>query len=115
MRKAALLLLLTALAIATAWFWLANQPSDVENEVSAAARAGSFPSHAGYPYDGQVDCRVAEPNAFHGHDIFLCKLGLKGLEDLGGQYVYVALINGELHTHDTDPDAIPGRAFDPGF
>jgi hypothetical protein len=33
----------------------------------------------------------------------------------GGQYVYVALIDGALHTHATDPEAIPGRVFDPPF
>ena len=116
MRRAALrLLLLTGLALAGAFVWLADRPSDVEKEVLFAARAGSFPLVTGYSYDGRVDCRVSEPDAFQGHDIFLCKLGLKDLEGLGGQYVSVALINGQLHTHDTDPEAIPGRVFDPGF
>ena len=59
---------------------------------------------------------VSRASRFQGHDIFLCKLGLKGRPfELGGQYVYVALIDGALHTHATDPEAIPGRLFDPPF
>ena len=110
-----MLLILSALAIASIWIWLANRPSNVEEEVLSAARAGALP-HTKRSYDGQVECRVSEPNAFQGQDIFLCKLGLKGVSfELGGQHVYVALINGELHTHATDPEAIPGRVFDPAF
>jgi hypothetical protein len=115
MKKGAVLLVLSALVLASAWIWLSHRPSDIEQEVLSAARAGSFPQTK-RSYDGQVDCRVSEPKALQGQDIFLCKLGLKGVPfELGGQYVYVALINGELHTHATDSEAIPGRVFDPPF
>jgi hypothetical protein len=51
---------------------------------------------------------------FHGQDLYLCKLGVKGL-DLGGHYMYAAMVAGELHTHQTDPAEIPARVFDPSF
>ncbi len=53
--------------------------------------------------------------AFRGQDLYLCKLGFKGLDVPGGQYVYAAMVGGTLHTHQTDPAEIPGRVFDPGF
>ena len=114
-RKLVALLLLATLSVTSAWIWLANRPSEIEKAVMSAAEAGAFPLATGNSYDGHIDCRVSEPNAFHQQDLFLCKLGLNGLGGLGGQYVYAAMLDGELHTHDTDPGAIPGRVFDPGF
>jgi hypothetical protein len=52
--------------------------------------------------------------AVQGQDLYLCKLGVKGL-DLGGHYMYAAMVAGELHTHQTDPAEIPARVFDPSF
>ena len=114
MRKPVLVLLVATLLVIVAWIWLANRPSEIERAVISAAEAGDFPLATGYSYNGQIDCRVANPRAFRGQDVFVCKLGLSVPDD-GGQYVYAALVDGELHTHETDPDAIRARVFDPGF
>lgn len=117
MRRIVLLSLVLAivLALAVVWVRLANEPSEVEREVLSAVREGAFRLPTGSSYDGKIDCRVSEPDAFRGQDIFLCKLGIEDLEGPAGQYFYVALVGGQLHTHDTDPGAIRGRVFDPGF
>jgi len=114
MRKALLLLLVAALAVIVAWIWLANRPSEIETAVLSSAEAGDFPLTMGSSYNGQIECRVADPHGFRGRDVFVCKLGLSGIDD-GGLYVYAALLNGALHTHETDPNAIQSRVFDPGF
>ena len=94
--------------------WLANGPTAIERAVlSEAERALSRPK-GDYTYDGQVECRVDDAETFHGQDLFICRLGLNGV-NAGGQYVYAALVDGVLHTHQTDPTDIPARAFDPGF
>ena len=108
------MLLAAALTVIVAWIWLANRPSEIERAVLSAAEAGEFPLTTGYSYNGQIECRVADPHAFRGRDVFVCKLGLSGLDE-GGQYVYTALLDGALHTHETDPDAIRARVLDPGF
>jgi hypothetical protein len=112
MRKA-LLVIPIALFVVLAWIWLAHRPSEVEKAVQSAAEAGAFPIAEGYTY-GEIECRVEEEEGFHGQDLYLCKLGVKGL-DLGGQYIYAAMVAGELHTHQTDPAEIPARVFDPSF
>jgi hypothetical protein len=105
-KKVALLLLMGALSVTLVWMiWLANRPTAIESTVL---------SEGDYTYDGQVECRVEDVEAFHGEDLFICRLGLNGV-DVGGQYVYAALVDGVLHTHQTDPADIPARAFDPGF
>jgi hypothetical protein len=109
------LVLAIVLALAVVRVWLANKPSEVEREFLSAAREGAFSLPTSSSYDGQVDCRVSEPDAFRGQDIFLCKLGVEGPDGVAGQYLYVALVDGRLHTHETDPITIPGRVFDPGF
>jgi hypothetical protein len=116
-RKLALLLLvaITALSVTFAWIWLVHRPTEVEEAVLSAAEAGAFPIEGGYTYNGEVDCRVEDVEAFRGKDLYLCKLGFKGLDVPGGQYIYAAMVGGTLHTHQTDPAEIPGRVFDPGF
>jgi hypothetical protein len=114
-RKVALLLLIGALFVTFVWMiWLANRPTAIESTVLSEAETGAFPLEGDYTYDGQVECRVEDVEAFHGEDLFICRLGLNGV-DAGGQYVYAALVDGVLHTHQTDPADIPARAFDPGF
>ena len=110
-----LLIAITVLSIIVGWIWLVHRPSEVEKAVQAAAEAGAFPPAVGYMYSGDVDCRVEEVEAFLGHDLYLCKLGFKGLDVPGGQYIYAAIVDGKLHTHQTDPAEIPGRVFDPAF
>jgi hypothetical protein len=114
MRKLLLLLFVVALTVIVAWIWLANRPSEIERAVLSTAEAGEFPLTTGYSYNGQIECRVEDIEAFHGEDLFICRLGLNGV-DAGGKYVYAALVDGVLHTHQTDPAEIPARAFDPGF
>jgi hypothetical protein len=114
-KKVALLLLIGALLVTFVWMiWLANRPTAIESTVLSEAETGAFPLEGDYTYDGQVECRVEDVEAFHGEDLFICRLGLNGV-DAGGQYVYAALVDGVLHTHQTDPADIPARAFDPGF
>jgi hypothetical protein len=114
--RKAVLVLSIALLVALAWIWLVNRPSEVEKAVLSAAEAGAFPIAEGDTYDGEIECRVEEVNGFQGQDLYLCKLGLKGLDfDLGGQYLYAAVVGGELHTHQTDPAEIPMRVVDPSF
>jgi hypothetical protein len=94
---------------------LAGQPPDCNRKHCVVGSGdGRFPLEGDYTYDGQVECRVEDVEAFHGEDLFICRLGLNGV-DAGGQYVYAALVDGVLHTHQTDPADIPARAFDPGF
>ena len=122
MRKLALLLLvaITALSVIFGWIWLVHRPSEVEKAVLSAAEAGAFPPAGAFlvpgsePYDGQIECRVEEEGAFQGQDLFLCKLGVKGL-DSGGEFMYAAVVGGKLHTHQTDPAEIPAEVIDPSF
>lgn len=122
MRKLALLPLvaITVLSVIVGWIWLAHRPSEVEKAVLSTAEAGAFPPAGAFlvpgsdPYDGQIECRVEEVEAFQGQDLYLCKLGVKGL-DGGGEYIYAAMVGGELHTHQTDPAEIPATAVDPSF
>ena len=81
----------------------------------SAAEAGAFPIAGDYTYKGEVECRVEEVEGFHGQDLYLCKLGFKGLDVPGGQYIYAAVVGGKLHTHQSDPAEIPARVFDPSF
>ncbi len=117
MRKLALLLLvaIAALSVIFGWQWIVHRPSEVEKAVLAAAEAGAFPIAGGYTYDGEVDCRVEDVEAFRGQDLYVCKLGFKGLDVPGGQYVFAAMVGGKLHTHQTDPAEIPAKVIDPSF
>jgi hypothetical protein len=113
--RKALLILPVALLI-VGWIWLVHRPSEVEKAVLSAAEAGALPIAEGHEYNGEVECQVEEEEAFHGQDLYLCKLGVKGLDfDLGGRYIYAAIVGGKLHTHQTDPAEIPGKVFDPSF
>jgi D-alanyl-D-alanine dipeptidase len=108
---------LAVLAALGGLIWWAQRPTSVERAVWDAAQDGAFPftdPAAASRYAGTVDCQIYDQAAFEGHDLYICKLGLEGVEN-GGQYVLAALVDGELHTHDTDPALIPGRVFDPGF
>ena len=117
MRKLALLLLvaIAALSVIFGWKWIVHRPSEVEKAVLAAAEAGAFPIAGGYTYDGEVDCRVEDVEAFRGQDLYVCKLGFKGLDVPGGQYIFAAMVGGKLHTHQTDPAEIPAKVIDPSF
>ncbi len=98
------------------WIWLVHRPSEVERAVRSAAEAGAFPIGGGYTHNGEVECRVEEEGTVHGQDLYLCKLGLEGLDDVpGGQYIYAAVVDGSLYTHKTNPNLIPGRVLDPNF
>ena len=109
------MLLIVALSVTlVGMIWLVGRPTSIEKAVLSEAEAGVFPLEGDFTYDGQVECRVEDVNVFHGEDLFLCRLGLNGV-DAGGQYVYAALVDGVLHTHQTDPTDIPARALDPGF
>jgi len=73
---------------------LANRPTAIARAVVSKAETGAFPLEDDYTYDGQVECRVEDVEAFHGEDhLFICRLGLNGV-DAGGQYVYAALVDG---------------------
>jgi hypothetical protein len=76
--------------------------SDIEVAMLAAAREGEFPFPAGVEsdYTGAVECRVDRPNAFRGTDVYLCALNLT---NGARQFEWGALIEGDLHTHRTDP------------
>jgi hypothetical protein len=116
-RKALLLLLAIAIALfVVGWIWLVHRPSEVERAVRSAAEAGAFPIGGGYMYNGEVECRVEEVGAVHGQDLYLCKLGLEGLDEVpGGQYIYAAIVDGRLYTHRSNPILIPEQVFDPNF
>ena len=122
MRKLALLLLIaiTVLSVIAGGIWLVHRPSEVEKAVLSAAEADAFPPPHAFlvpgsnPYDGQIECRVEEVEAVQGRDLYLCKLGVKGLNG-GGEYIYAAMVGGKLHTYQTDPAEIPAKAFDPNF
>jgi len=68
----------------------------------AAGRDGEFPFPSGIDtdYTGAVECRVDSPNAFRGEDVYLCALDLT---NGARQWEWGALVEGELHTHRTDP------------
>lgn len=84
MKKVALLLVVGALSVALVWMiWLANRPTAIERAVLSEAEAGAFPLEGDYTYDGQVECRVEDVEAFQGEDLFICRLGLNGV-DAGG-------------------------------
>lgn len=71
----------------------------------AAARQGQFQQPAaGRSYTGDIECRVDQPGAFDGADLYLCKIWI---DDGGREYVWGALLDGTLHTHATDPKQIP--------
>ncbi len=79
------------------------------------ARAGGFQKPpAGEHYEAPVECRVDQPGAFGGDDIFLCKIALSGSPQ-GFLYEWGAWADGQLHTHATDPKRIPTitGSFDP--
>jgi hypothetical protein len=105
-----------SLSVTLVWvIWLANRPTAIERAVLSEAEAGAFPLEGDFTYDGQVECRVEGAEAFHGQGLFICRLGLNGV-NAGGQYVYAALVDGVLHTPTRrNPTDIPARAFDPGF
>jgi hypothetical protein len=98
-RKLALLLIvaITVLSVIVGWVWPAHRASEVEKAVLSTAEAGAFPPAGAFlvpgsdPYDGQIECRVEEVEAFQGQDLYLCKLGVKGL-DGGGEYIYAAMV-----------------------
>ena len=121
-RKLALLLLIaiTVLSVIVGGIWLVHRPSEVEKAVLSAAEAGAFPPPNAFlvprsnPYDGQIECRVEVEEAFQGQDLYLCKLGVKGLDN-GAEYIYAVMVGGKLHTHQTDPAEIPAKVFDPSF
>lgn len=118
MKKALLIVPLVALValLVVGWIWLAQRPIEVERAVRSAAQAGMFPIGGGYTYNGEVECRVEEEGTIHGEDLYLCKLGLEGLDDVpGGQYIYAAVVDGSLYTHKTNPVLIPGQILDPNF
>jgi hypothetical protein len=115
MRKA-LLIVPLALFVIIGWIWLVHRPNEVEGAVRSAAEAGAFPIGGGYTYNGEVECRVEEEGTVRGQDLYLCKLGLEGLDDVpGGQYLYAAVVDGSLYTHKTNPHLIPGQVVDPNF
>ena len=122
MRKLALLLLIaiTVLSVIAGGIWLVHRPSEVEKAVLSAAEADAFPPPHAFlvpgsnPYDGQIECRVEEVEAVQGRDLYLCKLGVKGLNG-GGEYIYAAMVGGKLHTYQTDPAEIPAKVIDPSF
>jgi len=121
-RKLALLLLIaiTVLSVIVGWIWLVHRPSEVEKAVLSAAEAGAFPPPHAFlvagsnPYNGQIECRVEEEEALQGQDLYLCKLGVKGLNN-GAEYIYAVMVGGKLHTHQTDPPEIPAKVIDPSF
>lgn len=86
---------IVAVFVVLAWIWLVHRPSEVEKSELSAAEAGAFPIAGGYTYNGEVDCRVEEVEAFHGQDLYVCKLGFKGPDVPGGQYIYAALVDGK--------------------
>jgi hypothetical protein len=75
---------------------------------------GALHTPGSAPYNGQIECRVEEEEAFQGQDLYLCKLGVKGLDN-GAEYIYAVMVGGKLHTHQTDPAEIPAKVFDPSF
>jgi len=108
---------LALLAALGGLIWWIHRPTSIEAAVWDAAQEGAFPftgPAAALSYTGAVDCQIYDQAAFQGHDLYICKLGLEGVEN-GGQYVFAALVDGELHTHDSDPVLIPGRILDPNF
>ena len=113
-------MVIVALFVVLAWMWLVQRPSEVEKAVLSAAEAGAFPPPHAFlvpgsnPYDGQIECRVEEEEAFQGQDLSLCKLGVKGLDN-GAEYIYAVMVGGKLHTHQTDPAEIPAKVMDPSF
>ena len=109
--RKALLVFPLALIVAVGWIRLVHRPSEVEDAVLSAAEAGAFRIAGGYTYNGEVECRVDEVEGFHGQDLYLCKLGFRGLDVPGGQYIYAAMVDGELHTRQTDPAEIPTRTL----
>jgi len=67
----------------------------------AAGRDGEFPFPAiNAEYTGAVESRVDRPNAFRGAEVYLCALNLT---NGARQWEWGALVEGELHTHRTDP------------
>lgn len=79
------------------------------------AQAGHFqaPPH-GYSYGRPVECRVDRPHAFHGADIYLCKIAVRKLS-YAFLWEWGAWSGGRLHTHASDPGLIPTITgpFDP--
>lgn len=86
--------------------WLrSHQVVGVGAAMVSAARAGTFgPPAPDSSFNGAVDCRVDKPNAFHGADIYLCRIGETHGWNL---WEWGAVVNGDLHTHATDPGLIP--------
>ena len=72
MRKLGLLLLIaiTVLSVVVGEIWLVHRPSEVEKAVLSAAEDGAFPPPQSVlvpgsnPYDGQIECRIEEEEAF---------------------------------------------------
>ena len=89
----------------------------VASAMLATAQAGGFQTPpAGHHYESPVECRVDRPHAFHGEDIYLCRIAISGMPD-GHLYEWGAWLDGTLHTHSTDPARIPTITgpFDPPF
>lgn len=87
----------------------------VQANMLREARAGDFQAPPkGYEYGQPVECRVDRPNAFHGGNVYLCKIAV-----LKMPYAFLwewgAWYHDGLHTHRTDPKLIPTitGAWDP--
>lgn len=90
--------------VALAW-WQTHRVTGIEAAMLAAARSGQFQGPVdGNSYTGDIECRVDRPHAYHGADIYLCKIG-----ETGGwsEWQWGVLVAGKLHTHATDPKVIP--------
>jgi hypothetical protein len=71
------------------------------------ARAGDFRAPpAGHHYQSPVDCHIDRKRQFRGADLYLCQIAISGLPSAHLRE-WGAWVNGSLHTHATDPRAIP--------
>jgi hypothetical protein len=78
----------------------------VEQAMLQAAKAGQFQAPpSGHHYAAPVECRVDQPNGFHGQPIYLCKVAISKLP-YGYLWEWGAWYQGSLHTHTTDPQSI---------
>jgi hypothetical protein len=101
----AAVLLIGLIFLGVWWFWLPHHPTPIERAMLAAARSGEFgPPVDHNSYTGTIMCRVYKANSFHGADIYYCEIGET---NDWWQWETGALLNGELHTHYSDPMLIP--------
>jgi hypothetical protein len=95
----------SVVAVAALLWWLNHRLTPIEAAMLTAARHGQFqPPIRGQSYTGGIECRVDRPHAFHGADVYLC-----AIDETGGwrEWEWGAMLDGRLHTHATDPGAIP--------